>query len=240
MLQGLYREAIAVFETHWQDQETAVNTVIGIVGTAEDSGMDGQRWMMSMTGVAIAALSLLGYGTVTQAAPIPDQDWDTLLTNPPDMDMFALDYEVQDPRIVTSMEVSEVGLTIPSLWWAQQLYGGRLLENWVAFPPQDNLPRRVDLVVNEQVWSIYNYIERYTFVNRLGSEARDYGYMTRVFDRAGTLLSAYICDFGAIASQEIQVDSQCRILLDAQGAGGLMGRSRSAASPSTGDGRFQR
>lgn len=193
-------------------------------------------WKIGAVGLAIA---LIGSSGNTVLAQTTGNYWDQLLVHPPDMDMFELGYQPDDPRIVTSMNVSEIGLTIPSLWWAQQLYGGRLLENWAAFPAEDNLPRRVDLVVNEQVWDIYNYIERYTFVNRLGSEAQEYGYITRVFDRAGNPLSAYMCSFSDIASHEIQVNDQCRILLDFRGNDGMMGHSRSFASPSTGDGRFQ-
>ncbi|MBD1910312.1 MULTISPECIES: hypothetical protein [unclassified Leptolyngbya] len=227
--------AIAVFETDCQDEETGVKTVIGIFQKARESGMGCWSWKIGAVSLAIA---LMGWTGAASAQPRDDY-WNQLLSNPPDMDMFALDYQSDDPNIVTSMNVSEVGLTIPSLWWAQQLYGGRLLENWAAFPAGDGLPRRVDLVVNEQVWDIYNYIERYTFVNRLGSEAEEYGYITRVFDRAGNPLSAYVCDFSDIASAEIQVNDRCQILLDFQGNNGMMGRSTPLASPSRGDGRFQ-
>jgi len=207
----------------------------------------GMGWSIGKLGMALhwvipvgaMILGMPGHARA-QNATIPLAVWDKLLIDPPAMDMFSLDYESPDPRIVTSLDASEEGLTIPSLWWAQQLYGGRLLEHWVALPPEDGLPRRVDLVVNEQVWSIYDYIERYTFVNRLGMEAEEFGYITRVFDRSGSLLSAYVCDFQTIASPQFYVDSECHILLDAQGVGGLMGQSRSGASPSTGDGRFQR
>lgn len=202
--------------------------------------MKGHSWRRGVLGLSIAT-SLIPWTSALAVDTLPSgRDWRVLQIAPPNMNMFDLGYDPSDPRIRTSLDVSEAGLTLPSLWWAQQLYGGRLLEHWVAFPSQEGLPPRVDLVVNEQVWSIYGYLERYTFVNRLGMEAQDYGYVTRVFDRGGDLLSAYVCGYEAIASNEIQLQENCSILLDALGRDGLTGSPRPGASPSTGDGRFQR
>lgn len=101
-------------------------------------------------------------------------------------------------------------LTIPSLWWAWEQFSDKLLETWLAYPGRDRMAGRVDLVVNRQNWSLSNYIERYQFVNKLGTVARDHGYNTRVYNRQGELLAAYTCNFNS--SQLL-----CQITLESLG-----------------------
>lgn len=93
--------------------------------------------------------------------------------------------------------IDQAELTIPSLWWAGEQFGGKLLETWLAYPGRDRIAGRVDLVVNRQNWSLSNYLERYQFVNKLGTVARGYGYNTRVFNPQGELLAAYTCNFNS-------------------------------------------
>ncbi|MCU0569062.1 MAG: hypothetical protein MUF49_20980 [Oculatellaceae cyanobacterium Prado106] len=130
-----------------------------------------------------------------------------------------------DPAIVTGNTVSQSGLTTPSLWWARQLYGEDLLSNWLAQPAGDRLPNRVDLLVNQTVWNRYNYLNRYSFLTRIGTAARDFGYSTRIFNAQGELLGAYICDFDDIEA-EVQPQTQqsnCAVFLDPSGPGAIRG-----------------
>jgi hypothetical protein len=97
-------------------------------------------------------------------------------------------------NIITAKTISQQGLTIPSLWWAQEQFdpfGGRLITDWIAYPNQ----RRIDLVVNRQLWSLLNYVDRYRFVNKFGTVAREYKYNLRIFDRQNKCLVTYACNF---------------------------------------------
>lgn len=112
--------------------------------------------------------------------------------------------------ILTATTISQEGLTIPSLWWVREQFGGKLLDNWLAYPENADRPNRVDLIVNRQIWSLLDYLERYRFVNQFGITAKDYGYNTRVFNRQGTLLAAYTCEVGP-------EPGFCQIWLDSSG-----------------------
>ncbi|MEM6400516.1 MAG: hypothetical protein AAF757_09795 [Cyanobacteria bacterium P01_D01_bin.116] len=98
-------------------------------------------------------------------------------------------------NIITADTISQQQLTIPSLWWAQEQSEKKLLENWIAYPPNNSEAARVDLIVNEQIWNdILDGVERYRFVNRLGTVARTYGYNIRVFNDEKELLATYTCN----------------------------------------------
>ena len=156
--------------------------------------------------------------------------------------------------VVTADKISLTQLTVPSLWWLrdqladQETYGNNLLENWLAYPSSGR-PGRVDLVVNRQLWSLLDYLDRYAFIHRFGKTARDYGYNVRVFDGQATFLGASTCDFSTINIDILQnrplserpADVEptapdapptatadriaCSILLDSSGRGGLRGGS---------------
>lgn len=133
------------------------------------------------------------------AAPLP-------ATEP--LDLNLLEAEATPPApIITRDTISQQGLTSPSLWWAAEQFGGKLLDNWLAYPAADGSGGRVDLVVNRQYWSLLNYLERYQFLNEFGLVAQDYQYNIRVFNPQGTFLAAYTCA-GESGS------STCRICLD--------------------------
>lgn len=102
-----------------------------------------------------------------------------------------------DGSIAAANRISQSDLTVPSLWWAQQQFGGNLLNYWVAYSGTDGTPRRIELMVDPQVWNQAGYMERYAFVTRMGATAEDFGYNLRIFTWRGDLLGAYICDFGA-------------------------------------------
>ncbi|MEM7715269.1 MAG: hypothetical protein AAF349_17100 [Cyanobacteria bacterium P01_A01_bin.68] len=98
-------------------------------------------------------------------------------------------------NVITADTVFQQQLTVPSLWWAQEQSEKKLLENWIAYPPTNSEAGRVDLIVNEQIWNeALEGVERYSFVNRLGTVARSYGYNIRVFNDEKELLATYTCN----------------------------------------------
>jgi hypothetical protein len=98
-------------------------------------------------------------------------------------------------KVITASTINPQGLTTPSLWLAQANSENKLLDNWIAYPASAKEPGRVDLIINQQVWSILDYLERYSFVNRLGSVARKDVYNLRVFNYQQELLASYTCNF---------------------------------------------
>ena len=101
-----------------------------------------------------------------------------------------------EPRdnVITADTIFQKQLTVPSLWWAQEQSQNKLLDNWIAYPASNSQSGRVDLIVNEQIWNVLDYLERYNFVNRLGSVARSYGYNIRVFSYEKEALATYTCN----------------------------------------------
>ncbi len=97
-------------------------------------------------------------------------------------------------NIITADTIHQQQLTVPSLWWAQEQSENKLLGNWIAYPATNSQPGRVDLIVNEQIWNVLDYLERYNFVNHLGSVAQSYGYNIRVFNYEKEPLATYTCN----------------------------------------------
>ena len=157
---------------------------------------------------------------------------------------------------VTDQSISQDNLTIPSFWWArdqisaQPQFGSKLLDTWLACPSQNGSASRVDFIVNQQVWSLLDYLDRYDFVQNIGTVASSYGYDMRVFNRQGGLLAAYTCNFAdsrvgvrgmtdrprevKIASADLFNPSPslepaivCNLALDSSGKAGFRGRSSS-------------
>jgi hypothetical protein len=111
--------------------------------------------------------------------------------------------------IITANTINPLRLTVPSLWWAQQNSEKKLLDNWIAYPGSEKEPARVDLIVNQQIWSLLDYVQRYDFVNRLGSTTRNFGYNMRVFNYQQESLATYTCNFAiSPALCSIQMGSQ--------------------------------
>lgn len=130
----------------------------------------------------------------------------------PSPETAPLNYRLLDPKakitglnIVTSNTVSPSGLSRPSLWWAQELFAGKLLSDWIAYPDE----YRVDLVVNRQLWSLLDSFGRYSFVNKFGTIARQYHYATRVFvqNQWDKPVATYTCSFStALATCNIKFE----------------------------------
>lgn len=124
-------------------------------------------------------------------------------------DLNPLDVKLLKPGaipagVVTAQTISLTRLMLPSLWWTQSQvannpqFSNKLLENWIAYPGYSQDPGRVDLVVNRQLWSLLDYLQRYEFVNRFSAIARGYGYNIRVFDNQARFAGAYTCDFSQV------------------------------------------
>ncbi|CAN5686957.1 hypothetical protein BH23CYA1_BH23CYA1_02310 [soil metagenome] len=129
----------------------------------------------------IAALALGGlFGQTVGAQPSVVQDQLS------DLGQFPLSLPAAQGTLVAADDrLSPVRFSQPSLTWMRDQvsarYGSdRLVEHWRAYQV-DNGPNYVDIVVNEQIWSLLNYFERYAFVSQFGTAAEDYGYSVRVF-----------------------------------------------------------
>lgn len=96
---------------------------------------------------------------------------------------------------VTANQPSQRGLTVPSLWWAAEQFGDKLLVNWSTYPATQATPKRVEIVVRREVWRLLDYVQRYAFASHFGTVASDYGYNVQVVDREKNFLAAYTCDF---------------------------------------------
>lgn len=201
-----------------------------------------------VAGLVLGGLSLVlpgrmvpgGLSQPAPSSPAPSNPApsDTVLTpTPVPLDLKLLQASANPPEqpgycaspmsVVTATTPCQYQPVVPSLWWAKQQYGERILNNWLAYPPRDRDPGRVDLVVNEQAWSVLNYLERYQFVNKLGTVIRGYGYNTRIFSRQGDLVAAYTCAFPGNPSENIP----CSIYFDPLGREGLRGRSNPGTVP---------
>ncbi|BAZ05333.1 hypothetical protein [Calothrix sp. NIES-3974] len=127
-------------------------------------------------------------------------------------------------KVVTANTINQAKITVPSLWWSKEKYGNKLLANWIAYPGNQNQAGRIDVIVNQQVWSILDYLERYNFINQLGTIARNscsqeatdsalgenkicnQGYNLRVFNYQQDFLGAYTCDFSSPANTRCGID----------------------------------
>lgn len=193
-----------------------------------------QRWHFGIVAVVVGVSTALGCHQATIAAPI---DTILLLTDPIDIStvgQYRLGEVPADGSVVTEQTVSQTNLTVPSLWWAQDQFGGKLLDFWVAYPEAGGSMRRVDLLVNQQVWLRYNYLDRYAFVTHMGTAASDFGYNTRIYNWQGDLLAAYVCEYEEPAtalnlppfdSSLLDLASDCSAFLDVFGLGIFTGPS---------------
>lgn len=133
-----------------------------------------------------------------------------LLPSVAPLDVAALNMEPLPVPLRSATTISKVALTVPSLWWtedhhaAQDPSEAKLVENWLAYPLTNDEPGRVDVVVNRQLWSLLDYLERYEFINEFGNGAKDFGYNLRVFDNRAKLLGAYTCDFSNVDLTELK------------------------------------
>jgi hypothetical protein len=114
---------------------------------------------------------------------------------PLETELLKPDASLAGRDVITAKTISTTGITTPSFWWAKEQFdefGGKLINDWIAY--QDK--KRVDLVVNTQLWTLLDYLKRYRFVNKFGTAARDdYQYNVRVFNQQAALVAAYTCNY---------------------------------------------
>ncbi|MEH1839033.1 MAG: hypothetical protein V7L20_09745 [Nostoc sp.] len=166
-------------------------TVLLLKETLHEQASYGRRWRshrqrsLSLL-LTISLTTLLIPPSLAQTPPIPSPS-----NAPLELDLLT------KPKnyVITANTINPERLTVPSLWWAQQNSETKLLDNWIAYPASNKEPARVDLIVNQQIWSLLDDIQRYDFVNRLGSAARNFGYNVRVFNYQKEPLATYTCNF---------------------------------------------
>lgn len=134
--------------------------------------------------------------STAQAIPQPS-------TEPLELSLLEPGATLKNRYVITANTISQSDLTVPSLWWAKEQFGGQLLDNWIAYPADGTTAGRIDLIVNRRLWSSLDYLQRYEFVNRFGTVGRDYGYNIRVFNYQQELLATYTCDFTATPQCQI-------------------------------------
>lgn len=209
------------------------------------------KWLLLLGGVI--SLSL---GHAQRAAAIQREAL-VLLTTPLEPALFQPGEPTLDSSVITPDRINQTGLTPPSLWWMQEQiqnldwvsegaapgcpadqFSRSLLNYWLVYPGAENQPRRVDLLVDRDIWVTCNYLQRYVLVQRFGRAAQDFGYSTRVFNLQGELLAAYICDFSGVTGSDdfnpANRDAACSLFLNAYGRGAVRGNTIPfGASPPT-------
>jgi hypothetical protein len=146
--------------------------------------------LLLLLGISLSAISILPIQPSPAQTRLVTEDFEA----PLELSRLKPGASLND-GVITADTISQSELTIPSLWWAKEQFGGKLLDNWLAYPGDGTTAARIDLVVNQQIWSLLDYLERYEFINHFGNVARDYGYNLRVFNHKKELLAAYTCDF---------------------------------------------
>lgn len=164
-----------------------------------------------------------------------------------DLDQFplfpALSLSPYKGQIVASDNLlSPLEMEQPSLSWIEDQIGNRygsdrLVERWRAYRAPDSTGQTlnyVDVIVNESIWDLLNYFERYAFISQFGTAAKYQGYNLRVFHtgdeqtsldangssvngvRTAVLRGAYFCNFeqSTLPPNPVQPSIPCNIVLD--------------------------
>lgn len=152
-----------------------------------DQGVSLSLVLLSLSGYILPLLSPQLVSAQTSTAPAPCLESSAIA-------QLEQDVPSRKGNVVTANTLSQTKITTPSFWWAEEQFdefGGKLLTNWIAYPQE----KKIDLVVNRQPWTLLNYLERYGFVNKFGTVARDYNYNVRVCNQQAELLATYTCDY---------------------------------------------
>jgi hypothetical protein len=179
-------------------------------------------WIIGVgIGVAIAGTML----NAIAAQALNELDIWRQIPQQPEFELLEPDAQLDTTQVLTERTILQDGLTVPSLWWTQELYGEKLTDGWIAYSGVDGTPRRVDLIVNQARWSNpeLTYIDRYAFVTHFGIAAQSFGYQLRVFNRSSDdldLLAAYICqpipegEPATFSSSNFSESNDCDLFLD--------------------------
>lgn len=200
-------------------------------------------------------LLLGGWLTLATPSPLQAQPDPSQLVSP-------LAMKQCPDTVLNSSSLSTTELTVPSLWWnrlqsiAYTRYDGKLIEDWFTCPLEGDQVGTIDILVNRQVWSLMDYLDRYAFLHDYGTAAREFGYNIRVIDNRDVIYGGYACDFadvdlaslrflladlGEESDQELFMVEQtqqlsCAIDLDSSGRSSIRGRTTSPAASPTGSG----
>lgn len=162
--------------------------------------------LLQLSTVPILLLSLINLGIAqhawAQTSRSPEPCSELLDSQPLEVELLAPEALLStESQIITantiSQSQSQTEIIYPSLWWAQeqfnQFFGGKLIRDWIIYPDH----KRLDLIVNLQIWTLLDYIGRYSLVNKFGTIARNdqYQYNVRVFNQQAEMLATYTCDY---------------------------------------------
>ncbi len=78
----------------------------------------------------------------------------------------------------------------PNFWWVIEQFDpfeGKLVESWSSH----SQVKEISLIVNLRLWTLMDYLGRYSFVNQFGSTARNYGYSLNIFSTQKQRLATY-------------------------------------------------
>ena len=140
----------------------------------------------------------------TQSNPITQ----SIVDLPLELDLINQPDLALEQGVITADTVSQEGITNPSLWWIRDQFGRQIVINWLIYPET----RRIDLVVDRQIWGFINYIEKYSLINHFAINAREYGYNLRVFNDQELLLGIATCELSNQANTQAN-NCQARILI---------------------------
>lgn len=193
----------------------------------------GLKATVSSIFVGVLCSLVLGGGAIAKNLP----------TQLSDIDRFPLFLPASQGQLVaSSTRLSLTEISQPSLVWIEDQLGSRygsdrLVQQWQAYQTDDGF-QYVDVVVNESIWNLLSYFERYGFVLQFGTAAKSYGYNLRVFhsgdvanrqeitglsrtsrrvaSRSIALRGAYLCDFSDLAprSSTPAAEIACSVMLD--------------------------
>ncbi len=124
---------------------------------------------------------------------------ESLSCQPSPKDISQLD-SLNTQALISQADLNESSELSPSLWWAKEqfdFFDGRLVTNWIANTERKN----IDIIVNRQLWSQLNYLERYRFVNKFATVARENYYNLRVLNQQQKCLVSYVCNFQVTPNQ---------------------------------------
>lgn len=155
--------------------------------------------LLQITLPAICLVSILWCQTASAQQSVPSQtptatqtsfELGFIRSQLSDLDQFPLLLPTSKGMLVgSSTQPSSSQISEPNLFWIRdqvaRRYGrDRLIEQWQAYQVSTSADRSVsyvDVIVNEQLWSLLNYFQRYAFVLQFGTAAKSYGYHLRVF-----------------------------------------------------------
>lgn len=115
-------------------------------------------------------------------------------------DGFQVGFQIRSQSIILEKETiisantpSQTEITTPSLWWAVEQFDpldGKLVTNWQAYQTQ----KVINLIVNNRFWRNLDYIDKYSFVNKFGTVAREYDYNLNIINQQQDCLATYTCN----------------------------------------------